>query len=243
MAHSLEVLRGALVRQERIVRVWLPGTCPGSRSRHGLRVAELGTSLCDHEVVVSVSLVNVRALGPDSSGAVPEVVNRANRPRLQIECVLLNHLVLGGRDIDRPVVIPEDIRVDAMYREFERIAPRGIVVRIRRGEQQALSLRTQVRNDQVELALMIAQSGRIDTRLLSIRDAKIRDLAGPIENIACQFPVLQISACIKRKTGEGNESGRHAEKGVLLRYVGTAGIGVPTREERIGIRLDTCGVG
>ncbi len=146
----------------------------------------------------------MRALGRRAARPVPEADGRlAEGARGEVD-LLQDHAL--RRHVRPAVVVPEQVRVDALGRERHGVGPGPLVERVRRREDDPERgvARPQVFADDVEHAVAVPDRGGVHAGLLPGRvRADARELALAAPRVFDQFPVSSAGLGRRRPAGPG----------------------------------------
>lgn len=106
MSDRLEVLSRVVIRKYGIRRIAFMRSGDVARASNVCLMAQLSSSLCDEEIVPSVSLVDVRSLGVRRVGSVPDTDGLRHLASIEVD-LLKNDAY--GIEIDGAIVVPEEL--------------------------------------------------------------------------------------------------------------------------------------
>ena len=190
VAGVLDLSIGAAVAQHRIGRAWCERAVRAWATSDRDAVAPLGPALRDEQVPEVADPVQVRRfLGLDTRRAAPEPARLTERlPGDGVDPHLIDPAV---RAPATPLVVPGEIRVDAGDPgDPDRLRPGP--GRVGGGEQQGAAV-MEVRGDQPEPAVVVAQGRRVDATRRWCRRWQPQ-LARPLQRVADLRPVHQVPA-------------------------------------------------
>lgn len=175
----------------------------------------------------------MRSLGPDTSSPIPDINGRTELARLQVD-LLQVHRVCRNIHLPIIIIIPEEIRIDAVRAKDHRVAPRVVAEGVRRAEDHAdvPLVHPQVLADDVERAAAVPHRGRVHPLLLARRvPADARQLGLPAPRVAGEPPVRQVPGRVHRQARERDERRRHAEERPV--HLRARRVRVPARQRRV----------
>ena len=237
MARSADrVIRQIAVREDRVVFKGNVGAVRRVAARDRLAVVTARAAFGDHEIVLPVDLVEVRALRVLAAGAGPDEppgsllafhIGAAFHIQLhEVDQPAILAVAAGVNDVHLAIVVEQQRRIGVHVAKPDRLGPRAARI-ARRHVKRAL--RGEVRRDHVEQAVVVAQRGRIDARRAETMTE--RQLAGRRQAVADELPVHEIAAVIDRHAGEILEGACDEVK--IVAHPAEARIGREAADDRV----------
>jgi hypothetical protein len=200
----------------------------------GLPVAVLRAAFGDHQVVIAVLLIEVRAFGIASSRALPYLLRLREQPSRGDIYLAELYLSVRRQEIALPaLVVEEQFGVDASLFHPDGVRPRACGVG---GGDVVVATVRHVGVDHIEHPFVVADGRRIQSA--PCRRLRQVHLRGAADAAAYLFPVDEVLAAVDGDAGEILEGAVHEVE--LVAHAADTRVGVEARQDGVGVTLRHC---